>query len=392
MVASSPWRYANGKVLYSRKDAVWKLTDFAFTKRIGSRSFAFTSSIWGTPGYRAPEFLLPGDKLLYDHKSDIWSLGCILYELSVGRPLFEGDYSTMRCKDNGLLPEIAFSDDNSLGDEEKEEIRRAVTKMLQLDSNTRPTAKDLLAEFLSNHERTTAGAQPQHIHIYEEFQSIRQEIRTTRDGFNTTQAEFTTTQFRSTRQESAPSEPENELSRFRALNLDQQKDLVLMAIEKEPLSFWLRHALSTLYADQDNRRGALEAFEHEFQKFPHIPAISMELMTLHAANTDYTKAIGYGDKLLRMSPKEVQNALVLPDNPQVLGIIHNFKAKEISLELYVPMKTLSDLFQLVAQNKRQFRLRQTMAKSKRCIRAKPRGLQSSCPFVLRGLVGKSKSD
>lgn len=39
----------------------------------------------GTPLYMAPELV---KELPYDHNADLWSLGCILYEIYVGLPPF----------------------------------------------------------------------------------------------------------------------------------------------------------------------------------------------------------------------------------------------------------------------------------------------------------------
>ena len=39
----------------------------------------------GTPLYMAPELI---EEKPYDHTADLWSLGCILYELLVGQPPF----------------------------------------------------------------------------------------------------------------------------------------------------------------------------------------------------------------------------------------------------------------------------------------------------------------
>ena len=71
-------------VLYSRKDSEWKLADFGFTSEGTSRSVRSSSLSRGTPGYRAPE-LLSDTKSVFNNKVDIWSMGCILYELAVGQ-------------------------------------------------------------------------------------------------------------------------------------------------------------------------------------------------------------------------------------------------------------------------------------------------------------------
>lgn len=42
----------------------------------------------GTPLYMAPELI---DERPYDHNADLWSLGCIIYELLDGSPPFYTD-------------------------------------------------------------------------------------------------------------------------------------------------------------------------------------------------------------------------------------------------------------------------------------------------------------
>jgi serine/threonine protein kinase len=49
----------------------------------------------GKEGYRAPELLLDSQQS-YNKKVDIWSLGCILYELSVGTKPFRTDGATLQ--------------------------------------------------------------------------------------------------------------------------------------------------------------------------------------------------------------------------------------------------------------------------------------------------------
>ena len=61
-----------------------KLCDFGFARNLGVNTFVLTS-IKGTPLYMAPELI---EEKPYDHTADLWSLGCILYELLVGQPPF----------------------------------------------------------------------------------------------------------------------------------------------------------------------------------------------------------------------------------------------------------------------------------------------------------------
>ena len=63
------------------------LADFGLAKVLGGTSqLTNTGSVVGTPAYMSPE-QLRGDPI--DHRSDIYSLGVILYHMVVGRPPFE---------------------------------------------------------------------------------------------------------------------------------------------------------------------------------------------------------------------------------------------------------------------------------------------------------------
>eukprot|EP00039_Didymoeca_costata_P013798 m.215018 g.215018 ORF g.215018 m.215018 type:complete len:1222 (-) comp15874_c0_seq3:1529-5194(-) len=61
-----------------------KLCDFGFARAMSTNTMVLTS-IKGTPLYMAPELVREQP---YDHTADLWSLGCILYEISVGSPPF----------------------------------------------------------------------------------------------------------------------------------------------------------------------------------------------------------------------------------------------------------------------------------------------------------------
>ena len=45
--------------------------------------------ICGTPGYIAPEILNPQENRVYDSKVDVFSAGCVFFEMLFGKPLFE---------------------------------------------------------------------------------------------------------------------------------------------------------------------------------------------------------------------------------------------------------------------------------------------------------------
>ncbi|XP_015118471.1 serine/threonine-protein kinase fused [Diachasma alloeum] len=66
-------------------NGVAKLCDFGFARSMSTGTHVLTS-IKGTPLYMAPELI---EEHPYDHNADLWSLGCIVYELLVGFPPFQ---------------------------------------------------------------------------------------------------------------------------------------------------------------------------------------------------------------------------------------------------------------------------------------------------------------
>ena len=69
------------------KDGQLKLGDFGISKVL-TGSVAFAQTMIGTPYYMSPE-VFKGKP--YDFKSDIWSLGCVLYELITFKHAFDAN-------------------------------------------------------------------------------------------------------------------------------------------------------------------------------------------------------------------------------------------------------------------------------------------------------------
>ena len=74
-------------VLVDQKTNKIKLCDFGSAKKLvkGQKSLAYICSRY----YRAPELIFGSTQ--YDSQIDVWSMGCVIGELVLGRPLFPGD-------------------------------------------------------------------------------------------------------------------------------------------------------------------------------------------------------------------------------------------------------------------------------------------------------------
>jgi len=118
--------------IFLMKNGLVKLGDLNVSK---FAKFGLASTQTGTPYYCSPEIW---NEKSYDYKSDIWSLGCIIYEICSLRPPFRGT-SLKGLRNNVLnghylpIPSIY-----------SRELSILISKMLVIDPNKRASANELV--------------------------------------------------------------------------------------------------------------------------------------------------------------------------------------------------------------------------------------------------------
>ncbi|CAF0986889.1 unnamed protein product [Rotaria sp. Silwood1] len=123
-----------------------KIGDFGISRiLVGTMDVATTFT--GTPYYMSPEVLKHDG---YESKSDIWSVGCLLYEMCTWEHAFGGKglMNVIYKVVEGKAPELPTTYSKELND--------VLKKMLIKDPKKRPTATDLLkTPFIVKHRQRT---------------------------------------------------------------------------------------------------------------------------------------------------------------------------------------------------------------------------------------------
>ena len=119
--------------LDARGDAV--IGDLGLSRVLGAQS-AFAETGVGTPLYYSPE-LCEGRP--YDERTDVWSLGCLAYELAAGAPPFTAPNAI------ALARRIVQAPPPPLPQSISAELRFLVGRMLEKDAARRPSAAAVLA-------------------------------------------------------------------------------------------------------------------------------------------------------------------------------------------------------------------------------------------------------
>ena len=147
---------------------MWKLTDFGLTVEGSTRTNRHTEYASGTQGYRAPELLRLGanSTSTYTNKVDIWSMGCILFELTTRNKAFESDWAVFEyCASQKNIGTIS---NNTFDGHSIEIVTKHLVNMLQISPSDRPSASSLSTEF--SHE--CQAIQVSHLNVHAANSSI----------------------------------------------------------------------------------------------------------------------------------------------------------------------------------------------------------------------------
>ncbi|KAG2457945.1 NEK8 kinase, partial [Polypterus senegalus] len=122
-------------ILLDKHQMIVKIGDFGISKILVSKSKAYT--VVGTPCYISPE-LCEGKP--YNQKSDIWALGCVLYELASLKRAFEAANLP------ALVLKIMSGTFAPISDRYSPDLRQLILSMLNLDPSKRPQLNEIMAQ------------------------------------------------------------------------------------------------------------------------------------------------------------------------------------------------------------------------------------------------------
>jgi len=123
-------------IILTKNDTVVKVADLGVSRQV-SEDTVMLKTFYGTPLYLSPELV---DNAQYNEKTDIWSLGIILYELAALHPPFRANTLI------GLANAIRKGEYEPIDDMYSKSLQRCIQWLLQLDQKKRPSIRQVVYE------------------------------------------------------------------------------------------------------------------------------------------------------------------------------------------------------------------------------------------------------
>jgi len=128
-----------------------KLGDFGLA-RVLHHDTSFAKTFVGTPYYMSPELV---NRSSYNEKSDIWSLGCLIYELCSLVPPF------LAANQRLLAMKIQEGHFKPIPNHFSKDLQKIIERMLIVTEDRRPTIETILTSQIVKRNMTTINSQQQ---------------------------------------------------------------------------------------------------------------------------------------------------------------------------------------------------------------------------------------
>ncbi|GIL47112.1 hypothetical protein Vafri_4022 [Volvox africanus] len=149
-----------------------KLGDLGLGRQLSEQTMEAFSKV-GTPYYVSPEVVRGAG---YDWKSDVWSMGCLLYELACLRSPFEMEGANLY----DVFQKISKGEYSPLpADQFSAPLRSLVGRMLQIDPAKRPELEEvwnITSSAVQSQSRTRSDVHSTAIELYEQLMLLSSEV------------------------------------------------------------------------------------------------------------------------------------------------------------------------------------------------------------------------
>ena len=216
--------------IFLKKDMEIKIGDLGVAKELNQASFANT--LIGTPYYLSPEMC---EDKPYNQKSDVWALGCILYELCTYRHPFNAtNHGALILKILKTNPEPILASYSS-------KLQKLVDEILEKNYEKRPNCWDILNKPVIIEKAKKYGLYQEIVNVFSNnnpIENMQKEIienKYNKDKYNLTYSPVESEDILFKSQFTAPNNIENKVL-VKKLNKDEKRTIKLNQIKRTSIS------------------------------------------------------------------------------------------------------------------------------------------------------------